>query len=144
MKKTHLNISEKALQVKEKCRGRLDLLRSRVNLLTGQDKLLMTMYLEKGISFRQIARLAGINEAIVSRRIHKLTERLIDGQYITCLRNRNKFTKTEMAVAKDYFLTGLSIKKVATKQKWTYYRVHKILKRIQQLVTTIQNKPEEF
>jgi len=123
-------------------RDRIDLLRSRVNLLTGKDKLLMIMYLENSNSFRQMARLAGVNETSIARRIHKVTKRLIDGEYITCLRNRDKFGKREMAVAKDYFLGGLSMKKIAGKRHWSYYHVRKTLKKIQRLVTTIET-PEK-
>ena len=140
MKTIHTNISQGTLKSKNKYRDRIDLLRSRVNLLTGKDKLLMTMYLENGNSFRQMARLAGTNEANIARRIHKVTKRLIDGEYITCLRNRNNFTKSEMAIAKDYFLLGLSIRRIANKRHFTYYRVREILKKIQRLVTTVQHQ----
>ena len=125
---------------KSKYRDRIDLLRSRVNLLCGKDKLLMTMYLENGNSFRQMARLAGVNEACIARRIYKITKRLIDGEYITCLRNRNIFAKAEMAIAKDYFLLGLSIRKIAKKRHRSYYSVRETLKKIQEFVATIDGK----
>ncbi len=136
MKKIHANISEAAKEAKRGYRDRIDLLRSRVNLLTGKDKLLMTMYLENGNSFRQMARLAGVNEANVARRIHRVTKRLIDGEYITCLRNRDKFTQTEMSIAKDYFLGGLSMRKIAIKRHHSYYQIRQTLKKIQDLIKT--------
>ncbi len=112
MKKIHANIPQSTLTAKNACRDRIDLLRSRASLLTGKDKLLITMYLENGNSFRQMAQLTGVNEACIARRIRKVTKRLIDSEYITCLQNRDKFTETEMDIAKDYFLLGLSIKKI--------------------------------
>ncbi len=130
------NLPQVGLAAKNKYRDRIDLLRGRVNLLTGKDKLLMMMYIECGNSFRQMARLAGVNEASIARRIYKLTKRLIDGEYITCLRHRDKFTKTEMAIAKDYFLDGLSIREIAGRQNVTYYGVRQALKKIQQLIKT--------
>jgi len=142
MKRIHTKISERTLKDKNEYRDRIDLLRSRVNLLTGKDKLLMTMYLENSNSFRQMARLAGVNESRIARRIHRVTKRLIDGEYITCLRNRDKFSKRELAVAKDYFLLGLSMKKIAGKRRWSYYRVRETLKKIQRLVTIIET-PEK-
>jgi len=138
MKRIHKNIPQSSLKTKNKYRDRIDLLRSRVGLLTGKDKVLMTMYLENSNSFRQMARLTDVNETNIARRIHKVTKRLIDGEYITCLRNRDKFTKAELDIAKDYFLLGLSMKKVAKKRDWTYYGVRKTLKKIQRLVTTIE------
>ena len=133
MKRIHVNIAQSCLTAKKEYRERIDLLQSRINLLSGKDKLLMTMYLKNGNSFRQMAQLAGVNETSIARRIHRITKRLIDGEYITCLRSRDKFTKAEMGIAKDYFLTGLSIKKIATKRHSSYYRIRKTVKKIQWL-----------
>ena len=104
MQKTHAGIPQSTSTTKIAYRDRIDMLRSRVSLLSGKDRLVMTMYLENGNTFRQMARLAGVNETSIARIIYKATKRLIDGEYITCLRNRDKFTRTEMGVAKDYFL----------------------------------------
>ena len=100
----------------------------------------MTMYLERGNSIRQIARVAGIDDTMMARRIRKLTKRLLDGQYITCLRNRNKFTKTEMTIAKDYFLTGLSIKTIAAEHHLTYYHTRETVRRIQRIIADIRQQ----
>jgi len=136
MQTVHANIPEEALVAKSVYREQIELLRSRVSLLSGKDKLLMTMYLENGNTFRQMARLAGVSETTISRRIRKVTKRLMDGKYITCLRNRDKFTKMEMAVAKDCFLLGLSQRKIALKHNYSVYRICQMLKRIQQLTKT--------
>ena len=78
---------------KTEAADRIDLLRCRAGLLTGKDGALMQMYLNGTGTIGQMARLAGVNEANVARRIHKLVRRLLDGQYITCLRNRDKFSE---------------------------------------------------
>jgi len=114
----------------------MDLLRSRISLLSGEDRLLLTMYLEKGSSFRQLARLAGVADAVVARRIYKLIRRLADGQYIICLRNRSRLTEAELTIAKDRFLAGLPIEEIAQKHELTHYRVRKTLEHIQQIVLT--------
>ena len=137
MKKIHANISQGTLKAKNDWRNRIDALRSRVGLLAGKDKLLMTMYLENGNSFRQIARLTGVNISTVARRIHKLAKRLTNGEYITCLRNREKFTGAELVIVKDYFLVGLTRREIAAKRNCSVYRVRKILKKVQQLVAAI-------
>ena len=137
MESIHENVTKVEVKARKRCRDRIDMLKSRVELLTGKDRLLMTMYLRNGNTFYQMARLTGVNEANVARRIYRVTKRLIDGEYITCLRNRDKFTEAEMVVAKDYFLRGLSIKKIAGRRKLSYYRVREILKKIQSLVKVI-------
>ena len=139
MEQIHRNISQSAVEARRQYRDRIDLLRSRVDLLSGKDKLLMTMYLKNGNSFRQMARLAGVNETTISRRIYRVTKRLVNGVYITCLRNRSKFSGVELLIAKDYFLEGLSIKKIAVKEGCSYYRVRETLKKIQRLVSAVQH-----
>lgn len=124
------DITEEELKVRGKYRDSIDLLRSRLSILSGEDKLMMTMYWENGNTLRQISTLAGVSRLSVARRIDNITKRLMEGQYIRCLRNRDKFTRRQMAIAKEYYLLGLSIKKIAGKRDWSYYRVRQILQRI--------------
>ena len=120
-------------------RDRIELLRSRVGLLAGRDRALMQMYLDNSGTFRQMARLAGVIEANVARRIHKLVRRLLDGQYITCLRNRDKFTQEQIEMARDYFVDGLPMSEIANRHETTYYTVRQTMKLIQRL-TYVSNK----
>jgi len=136
----HTNNAENSSTGKNTYRDRIELLRSRVGLLTGKDRLLMTMYLENGNTFRQMARLAGVNESNIARRIHRITKRLIDGEYIMCLRNRDKFTSAEMAIAKDYFLRGLPQRRIASKRNCSFHHVIKTLRRIHELIRTVDNQ----
>ena len=105
-------------------------------MLSGEDKVLMTMYWENGNSLRQISKLAGVSRASIARRISNLTKRLMDGRYIECLRCRSKLTHREMTVAKDYFLQGISMKKIAETRHLSFYYVRKTLEKIRQLLAT--------
>ena len=53
MKRIHENIAEHIINVKDLRREEIELLRSRLSLLSGTDKLLMTMYIRNGNSIRQ-------------------------------------------------------------------------------------------
>ena len=134
MKKIHVNISRTTLEAEKRRRDELDLLRSRLHLLNGKDKVLMTMYLENGSSFRQIARLASVSDTSIARRINRLTKRLTNGEYITCLRNRDKFTRDQMTIAKDYFLVGLSMNEIAVKRRWSRYHVRETIIKIKSIL----------
>jgi len=94
----------------------------------------MEMYLDKGNTFRQMATLAGVSEASIARRIHKITKRLMDGAYITCLRNRDLLTPEQLSIARDCLLLGLSQRATARKRQCSVYRVRKTLKRIEKIV----------
>ena len=113
----------------------IDLLRARAEILTGKDRALMRMYLEQGGTFRQIARLTGASEATVTRRIQRLIKKLLDGEYIHFLRERNQFSSMERAIARDYFLEGLSQERISIKHDITIYRVHKTVKKIQDIIS---------
>ncbi len=115
--------------------GRIDLLRCRVGLLTGKDRAMMQMYLNGSGTIGQMARLAGVNEANIARRIHKIVRRLLDGQYITCLRSRDKFSDEELEISRDYFVDGLPMIEIADRHEITYYAVRKAMRKIQQLTS---------
>jgi predicted DNA-binding protein YlxM (UPF0122 family) len=140
MKRIHENIAEQTTNVRGLNRGRTELLRSRLNLLTGTDKLLMTMYIKHGNSIRQIARIRGATETSIARKIHTITKRLADGPYIQCLRSRDKLTDRQFAIAKDYYLTGLSMRRIAAKRRWSYYRIHETLNEIQSIINAQVNR----
>jgi hypothetical protein len=58
----------------------------------------------------------------------------MNGEYITCLRSRDKLSKGEVGIAKDYLIAGLSMKKIARRRYTSYYRVRRTLKKIQELI----------
>jgi predicted DNA-binding protein YlxM (UPF0122 family) len=134
MKTIHKNISQKNLEDKKKNRAQIDLLRSRLDLLDGKDRLLMTMYLENGYSIFQISRLTALYQTSIARRINRLTKKLLEGKYITCLRNRDKFNRYQMAVAKDYFLTGLSMREITIKRRRSFYHVRETILKIKSIL----------
>ena len=139
MKEIHENITRGDLEQRKTLRREIELLRGRLKLLAGRDRVLMTMYMENGNSIRQIARLLGVTESKITRRIRCLTRRLIDSEYIECLRARDKFYEHQLRIAKDYFLTGMSVEKVARKRRCSCYQVRKTLHEIQSLVGNFNN-----
>jgi len=114
--------------------GQIDLLLRRADILCPADRALVLMHLEKGSRFCDIAQVTGLNEATVARRIHKLVKRLLDDDYVTCLRHRSLLGKTNLAIAKDHFIEGLSMRRIAEKRRITVYRVRKGLLRIRRLL----------
>ena len=123
--------------------GGIDLLRCRMGLLKGKDRAMMEMYLDGTGTLSQMARLAGVNEANVARRIHKIVRRLLDGQYITCLRNRDKFSDEELEISRDYFVDGLPMKEIANRHEISYYAVKKAMRKIQRLTTVPIDEAKE-
>jgi len=97
------------------------------------------MYLENGNSFRQLARLAGVSEANIARRIRRLIDRLTGGQYVMCLRNRQNLTRTELLVARDHFIRGWPLRKIAATHNYTFYQVRKIVKKVERLAQIADN-----
>jgi predicted DNA-binding protein YlxM (UPF0122 family) len=134
MKRIHENIAEHIINVKDLRRDEIELLRSRLSLLSGTDKLLMTMYIRNGNSIRQIARIRGASETSIARRIRAVSKRLVNGPYIDCLRCRDRLTSLQLAIAKDYYLMGLSMRRIAAKRRWSYYRVRDTLIEIRSIL----------
>jgi predicted DNA-binding protein YlxM (UPF0122 family) len=139
------NISEELLVSNTQDLERIDLLRHRKDLLDGQDKVCMTMYLENGNSFRQISRLLGVSEATISRRIQKLTNHLTGESFYIYRQYRKKLNKRQKQFARDYFLTGLSLRQIAKKHQCGFLTVKNTMKKIFDLIDAEkQLPPSEF
>ncbi len=134
MKTIHTNIAEKNLENKKKRRAEIDVLRSRISMLERKDKQLMKMYLENGCSVFQISQITDLCETSIARRIKGLKQKLLKGEYVTCLRNRQKFNKEQMVIAKDYFLTGLSMREITIKRNRSLYSVRETIIKIKSIL----------
>ena len=134
MKQIHDNISAEQVCSLRDCRNKIDLLLERVRLLSGLEKVMMTMYLRNGNSFYQLAMLSGVDQTTIARRIRRITERLIDNEYFRCLSQRNEFTKYELDAAKDYFLYGMSLRQIADKRGWSFYKARERVSRVKEVI----------
>ena len=122
-----------------------DLLRHRKDLLDGQDKVFMTMYLDNGNSFRQISRLLGVSETTIGRRIEKLTKQLTGESFYIYRQYRKKMDKRQKQFARDYFLMGLSLRQIAHKHSCSFYLVKKTMSKILDFVDAEKRLcPSEF
>lgn len=134
MSRVILNLAKLSRDCRSKSPSKnAELLRRRAEFLSGQDKTVMKMYIEAGCTCRQIADIAGLNESTISRRIRKLSARLLDGDYIFCLQHRDKFNKQELSIVKDYFLNSYSLDRTAWRNRTTLYQVKKIVDRVKRL-----------
>jgi len=113
-------------------------LQGRIDLLGGKNAVLMKMHLDNGTSFREISRLAGLSERTVARRIRRMAGTLMAGQYLSCLRYRDRFNWVELDIAKEYFLMGMSLKSIARRRRWSYHRARKALTKIEGLLERSQ------
>lgn len=121
-----------------------ELLRRRICLLDDKGEALMELYLEAGSSYRRMARLTGVNEVTVARRIRAMTRRLVSGPYLDCLRTRRSLSEIEMSIAGAYYLKGLPIKKITAENGWSYYRIRRTIAKINRLVAeSLQQKHED-
>jgi hypothetical protein len=106
-----------------------ELLRLRGNLLTGEDRALIAMYLDGGETVRRIATLAAVTPSCIARRIRAITQRLADPTYAVCLARKSEFTLLELAVVKDHFVRGLSIQRIRCNRNLSYHYVRATLRK---------------
>lgn len=103
--------------------GRIDRLRAQAYLLGDEDRALLAMYLDAGSSVRQIARLTAMSPSTISRRIRRIIRRLLNDLYSVCLRHRHRFSDLELAITRDYFIRGLSARRISREHDVSYYSV---------------------
>ena len=120
--------------------GMADLLNSRAKMLTGKDKALMKMYLDGKVSFRQMSRISSVTESSIRRRVGRLIKGLLGEEFVICIKYRQRLGKKELDIARDYYVAGLSQKKMAAKNKCTMYFVKKSVSNIRQLVDEVRTE----
>jgi transposase len=108
----------------------VEFLRERVWLLSGSDGAIARMHLEHGATYRQIAKVAGVNEVTVARRIRRIVKRLDNWKYV-CLAREKGMDKFERAVAREYLVRGLGKHEIALRLRCGKERVAKALSRVE-------------
>ncbi len=118
---------------------RINRLRARAYLLSDEDRTLLAMYLDAGSSVRQIARLTALSPSTVSRRIRRIIHRLLNDLYSVCLRHRRRFTDLELAIARDYFIRGLSARRISREHNVSYYSVLAAVEKARGFARSLEN-----
>lgn len=106
----------------------------RAQALPGPERALVMLYLEGGGPYRRIASVVGLNEGTVARRIKRCLRRLSNDPYAACLQQRHRLTRTQLGIARDWFLESMSIPRIAVKRGLTTYRVRQALDRIVEVI----------
>lgn len=111
-------------------RTETDKIRCRAQRLPDPERTLVTMYLDNANSYRQIARLTGLNESTVSRRIRKIIRKLRNDRLNAALVAGDTLTQRQKKIARDYFLLSMTLKQIADAHHTSYYNVRKTVRSI--------------
>jgi DNA-directed RNA polymerase specialized sigma24 family protein len=118
----------------------VEVLRARLDLLGGEDRVLLKMYLDAGSSFDEIAKLTGMNRSSVCRRIHRMIYRLYDETYVRCEADRASFSAPELAVVRDHLVRGLSLKQICRDHNLCYYRARTIVQKARRFAREMETR----
>lgn len=133
----YTNLTNKNQKDIQLFRNSIEVIRNRAELLDEPDKTLLITYLDNENSFRQIAKLIGVNEATVSRRIKKIIRRLENNTVKLTHKNIQTLDDSQRKIARDYFIKGISRRKISKKYHLPYYKVRKIIRIVE---TTTSNR----
>lgn len=125
----------------------VETLRTRLGYLSGEEKCLVMMVIDKGLTFSHIARISRQNPSTIAKRFHRIRKLLLDGEYFYCLVNQNCFEAMEMKVIYEFFIQRKPLDRIACKHEITVYRVRKIIQKarlIRQLHKENKRCPEQF
>jgi hypothetical protein len=140
MRRLSTQLAELDLYEIRALRDTADQLRPLADLLVGDDRTLLMMYIQAGCSFHQLARLSGMNRSSVGRRIRRMIRRLSDPTYTLCLDDRWGFSDLERAVIRDHFIRGLSLKRICREHNLCYYRARVIVEKARQVARSQETR----
>lgn len=119
-------------------RDNIEMVRQKIWILRGTDKFLMSMYYIDGCSYRRIAGLMGVHEGTISRRIRKITSRLLAGQYIRCLRNKQFLSPEQLEMAREYYLRRRGLRQIAKRKGSSFYVIRREIERIETIIESME------
>jgi predicted DNA-binding protein YlxM (UPF0122 family) len=127
----------------QRFRDRAEILRNRALLLDEPHRTLIISYLDNENSFRQIAKLTGVNEATISRKIKKIINRLEKNTHLVTGSNIKNLSDKQRRIAKDFFLKGISVRRLSRKYRMSYYKVKNIIHTVESIKINHSKKISE-
>ncbi len=112
-------------------KGLLDLFEvftARVKTLDNEQAALVRFF-QNTPNFSVIAKMAGVNEATVARRLKKIA-RYISSEDFS---GKNSLTPQQTEILEDHFVSGLSIRTIAKNKNLSVYEVRKIIRQVRKL-----------
>jgi len=114
-------------------------LRRRLDLLEVKERTLLELYLEHNASYSRLAKLTGLNERYVARKLQRLLRCLQSEEYVSFVRHQRLFGPRTLEVAYDRYLLGMSVRSISRKRKISRYKVSKKIRCLEEWL----NKKDE-
>ncbi|MCC6423114.1 MAG: hypothetical protein IT447_06500 [Phycisphaerales bacterium] len=99
----------------------------RIRYLDEADQMLFTLIKQGTVSLRQISRLTGIHGGTLSRRVHRLANRLHDPVVASLIDHGKALRQEHRQLGIEHFLHGKSITQLAELHQMTRREVARIL-----------------
>jgi DNA invertase Pin-like site-specific DNA recombinase len=104
----------------------------RIDILSEKQKAIVRLFMNSH-SYSYIAKIAGVNEVTVARRLQKIARYISSDNFFVALSENKNLPAEKMEILKDYFVSGLAIKTIATNRNLSFYRVRKIIRQMRNL-----------
>lgn len=102
-------------------------LSTRVDMLPEKQRTFVRLF-QNTQKYRPIAKIAGVNEATIARRLKKIAQQISNNNFITALSQNSSLPSEKMEILKDYFVTDQPMIRIAQNRRLTYYKVRKMIK----------------
>lgn len=121
-------------------RNAVESLCEKADRLAEPDRTLVRMYLENRNSFRQMAKLLGVSEVTVSRRVKKIIARLNEPQTELLLDADIKLKPKQRKIATAYFINGQGVETISRKYRQSCYKIRKVINSLQRTKPAAKHK----
>ena len=111
---------------KKELLGIFEKLATRVDMLPVQQRTFVRLFQSTG-KYRPIAKMAGVHEANIARRLKKIAERISSNNFIAALSQNGSLPCETMEILKDYFVADLPMIRIAKNRNISCYKVRKII-----------------
>jgi DNA-directed RNA polymerase specialized sigma subunit len=117
---------------KHRLLGILEIHSAKIGILSTKQAALVKLFLSVK-NYSTIAKMAGVNEATVARRLEKIANRLSSANPPAGICQNDSPPAETIEIINDYFINGLNVKTIAKKTGLSRYRITKTIKQMRKL-----------
>ena len=115
-------------------RGYIQMYREHINTIVSRsdqlgkmDRIVVRLYFIDGYTLDQIAAVAGVSPAQMSRRFKRLLKRIRSCEFAGYLHIHTRLSRFERRIGRDYFIRGISMRRISLDTGCSLYRIRQIV-----------------
>ena len=97
------------------------------------EQITLVRFFQNTPIYRVIAKMAGVNEATIARRLKKIARRISSDDFTAALSLKDDVPPEKIKIIRNHFVNGMSARAIAKNTGLSYYKINIIIREMRNL-----------